>query len=171
MIARARSTRGCGQASALSLRTGRAGSPPHPLRPALLTAGKATATQARARMPYQDPCARRWYSSLLEVRRLPGDGEGQLLVSRSPPDADGDLAGVAGQGDGAVQAAGGPDGMASHRHDHIARPQPGGCRRAARIHVVDGHYGGRAMRLRCFFFNDTATTEIYTLSLHDALPI
>src|SRR5215216_6889524 len=22
----------------------------------------------------------------------------------------------------------------------------------------------------CFFFNDTATTEIYTLSLHDALP-
>ena len=26
-----------------------------------------------------------------------------------------------------------------------------------------GHY--------CFFFNDTATTEIYTLSLHDALPI
>src|SRR2546430_7524843 len=33
------------------------------------------------------------------------------------------------------------------------------------------------MDLRClftyifFFFNDTATTEIYTLSLHDALPI
>src|SRR5688572_31849703 len=25
--------------------------------------------------------------------------------------------------------------------------------------------------LACFFFNDTATTEIYTLSLHDALPI
>src|SRR5690554_8150494 len=23
----------------------------------------------------------------------------------------------------------------------------------------------------CFFFNDPATTEIYTLSLHDALPI
>src|SRR3712207_7703867 len=27
------------------------------------------------------------------------------------------------------------------------------------------------MFLFCFFFNDTATTEIYTLSLHDALPI
>src|SRR5690348_18216601 len=27
------------------------------------------------------------------------------------------------------------------------------------------------MRCHCFFFNDTATTEIYTLSLHDALPI
>src|SRR2546430_5910715 len=27
------------------------------------------------------------------------------------------------------------------------------------------------MWLRFFFFNDTATTEIYTLSLHDALPI
>src|SRR3712207_8621819 len=27
------------------------------------------------------------------------------------------------------------------------------------------------MRCVVFFFNDTATTEIYTLSLHDALPI
>src|SRR2546430_16807351 len=27
------------------------------------------------------------------------------------------------------------------------------------------------MLLFIFFFNDTATTEIYTLSLHDALPI
>src|SRR5260370_8021155 len=30
---------------------------------------------------------------------------------------------------------------------------------------------GRAGRCTFFFFNDTATTEIYTLSLHDALPI
>src|SRR5258707_11687450 len=29
----------------------------------------------------------------------------------------------------------------------------------------------RALTLFFFFFNDTATTEIYTLSLHDALPI
>src|SRR5258706_10973587 len=29
----------------------------------------------------------------------------------------------------------------------------------------------RNLRLAIFFFNDTATTEIYTLSLHDALPI
>src|SRR2546429_8690159 len=28
-----------------------------------------------------------------------------------------------------------------------------------------------ALTLAFFFFNDTATTEIYTLSLHDALPI
>src|SRR3989454_2423770 len=28
-----------------------------------------------------------------------------------------------------------------------------------------------SMLLLFFFFNDTATTEIYTLSLHDALPI
>src|SRR2546422_2467786 len=27
------------------------------------------------------------------------------------------------------------------------------------------------MQYSSFFFNDTATTEIYTLSLHDALPI
>ena len=32
--------------------------------------------------------------------------------------------------------------------------------------VVGGGGGGVV-----FFFNDTATTEIYTLSLHDALPI
>src|SRR3989441_8194630 len=30
---------------------------------------------------------------------------------------------------------------------------------------------GPARTLTFFFFNDTATTEIYTLSLHDALPI
>src|SRR2546430_1999867 len=30
---------------------------------------------------------------------------------------------------------------------------------------------GHEDQLRLFFFNDTATTEIYTLSLHDALPI
>src|SRR6516162_9746487 len=29
----------------------------------------------------------------------------------------------------------------------------------------------RSEGLSLFFFNDTATTEIYTLSLHDALPI
>src|SRR3712207_9350700 len=29
----------------------------------------------------------------------------------------------------------------------------------------------RMMSILLFFFNDTATTEIYTLSLHDALPI
>src|SRR5690242_21638647 len=34
-------------------------------------------------------------------------------------------------------------------------------------------YAHRPYLLLClvFFFNDTATTEIYTLSLHDALPI
>src|SRR2546430_13404069 len=30
---------------------------------------------------------------------------------------------------------------------------------------------GLLLNLTFFFFNDTATTEIYTLSLHDALPI
>src|SRR3712207_9051783 len=30
---------------------------------------------------------------------------------------------------------------------------------------------GSAVVISFFFFNDTATTEIYTLSLHDALPI
>ena len=34
-----------------------------------------------------------------------------------------------------------------------------------------GEWGGGGVVLFFFFFNDTATTEIYTLSLHDALPI
>src|SRR3712207_9523830 len=32
-------------------------------------------------------------------------------------------------------------------------------------------YGRTYLMFFFFFFNDTATTEIYTLSLHDALPI
>src|ERR1022692_4321096 len=46
--------------------------------------------------------------------------------------------------------------------------------RGHRRHIAErrGHSrAGRRWRLLFFFFNDTATTEIYTLSLHDALPI
>src|SRR5947208_16930501 len=32
-------------------------------------------------------------------------------------------------------------------------------------------FGSIRLTVLFFFFNDTATTEIYTLSLHDALPI
>src|SRR3712207_9207658 len=34
-----------------------------------------------------------------------------------------------------------------------------------------GRCGEKRREINYFFFNDTATTEIYTLSLHDALPI
>ena len=37
--------------------------------------------------------------------------------------------------------------------------------------VMSGFMVGREGGFFIFFFNDTATTEIYTLSLHDALPI
>src|SRR2546426_6762623 len=37
--------------------------------------------------------------------------------------------------------------------------------------VVLATRSGLPLFLSFFFFNDTATTEIYTLSLHDALPI
>src|SRR5260363_386821 len=45
-----------------------------------------------------------------------------------------------------------------------------------RLLSILGHFSMRlhkaqARRQYFFFFNDTATTEIYTLSLHDALPI
>src|SRR5260370_11341362 len=41
------------------------------------------------------------------------------------------------------------------------------------LHSLFSTFGRSAIILCCFFFffNDTATTEIYTLSLHDALPI
>ena len=38
-------------------------------------------------------------------------------------------------------------------------------------HHIDGALFFSETKSFCFFFNDTATTEIYTLSLHDALPI
>src|SRR5262245_66481980 len=43
-------------------------------------------------------------------------------------------------------------------------------------HIHDIFYYHLILRMSCsflciFFFNDPATTEIYTLSLHDALPI
>src|SRR3712207_7826141 len=37
--------------------------------------------------------------------------------------------------------------------------------------MPDSHQFGQRGGEPFFFFNDTATTEIYTLSLHDALPI
>src|SRR2546430_1686783 len=41
---------------------------------------------------------------------------------------------------------------------------------ASLVFASTGMCGSRPS-LSCFFFNDPATTEIYTLSLHDALPI
>src|SRR5260370_36493338 len=43
--------------------------------------------------------------------------------------------------------------------------------RASSSAVVRCIIMGLKPKLYFFFFNDTATTEIYTLSLHDALPI
>src|SRR6266480_7150788 len=58
------------------------------------------------------------------------------------------------------------------------RPAGGTQERAGTHHAgalpapeEQSHLRGRSRRWKDFFFNDTATTEIYTLSLHDALPI
>src|SRR2546430_14661062 len=40
-----------------------------------------------------------------------------------------------------------------------------------RFRAAHPRSGRASARCSIFFFNDTATTEIYTLSLHDALPI
>src|SRR2546426_2567758 len=46
------------------------------------------------------------------------------------------------------------------------------CLHLVRSHVTTSHPSiDCTLFLLFFFFNDTATTEIYTLSLHDALPI
>src|ERR1039457_6189302 len=58
-----------------------------------------------------------------------------------------------------------------------ARDAPGATPCAAatvtqrRQHPYPQRLAASPMYLFIFFFNDTATTEIYTLSLHDALPI
>src|SRR6516162_5194684 len=57
---------------------------------------------------------------------------------------------------------------------NINRGRAAGTRRTLRLNRLGrgaGAAGRCGRRPRCFFFNDTATTEIYTLSLHDALPI
>src|SRR5688572_16743335 len=77
-----------------------------------------------------------------------------------------------------------PDDDGQHYPGSVA-PAPAGCGRGA----TDGARAGRCFGHQAassssvsdseslpasraaFFFNDTATTEIYTLSLHDALPI
>src|SRR3954462_9084332 len=57
----------------------------------------------------------------------------------------------------------GPALLAQHRDR-----QPSGRRS---LRHAEAHARLRVGRRRRLFFNDTATTEIYTLSLHDALPI
>src|SRR5215208_3599315 len=63
------------------------------------------------------------------------------------------------RGRDALPGRGRRDGAGAHPPRAVAVEAPA----ADRLEPGDG-------RLR-FFFNDTATTEIYTLSLHDALPI
>src|SRR6266480_4786202 len=41
---------------------------------------------------------------------------------------------------------------------------------AVGVYVITASYEAQAIKRLGFFLNDTATTEIYTLSLHDALP-
>ena len=50
--------------------------------------------------------------------------------------------------------------------------EAGGAKLPDTLHVtnVGVHQRAEDSQIK-FFFNDTATTEIYTLSLHDALPI
>src|SRR6266496_2131903 len=59
------------------------------------------------------------------------------------------------------------------KNEQLETVAPGGGRLCRRFQWSRDHQRTRALHVFCglFFFNDTATTEIYTLSLHDALPI
>src|SRR5471032_3234327 len=57
-----------------------------------------------------------------------------------------------------------------HRFSKILRQRIGDLWTSG-ILLVKRLIGRRRVERQFFFFNDTATTEIYTLSLHDALPI
>src|ERR1039458_9316084 len=62
----------------------------------------------------------------------------------------------------------------SHVHDHTTNHRdalPSAAREAGSSHVSKVVCFVLYLFFFFFFFNDTATTEIYTLSLHDALPI
>src|SRR5580693_4995773 len=67
--------------------------------------------------------------------------------------------------------------QADAKAEHGAHVVPGSRRqRRAAMGSRLQRCAARGSRRQCcaarvFFFNDTATTEIYTLSLHDALPI
>src|SRR6266436_3567773 len=68
------------------------------------------------------------------------------------------------------------------RHQYLCRGAPRGTgwslidRKSTRLNSSHGYISYAVFCLKkkkifFFFFNDTATTEIYTLSLHDSLPI
>src|SRR6266436_4229463 len=57
----------------------------------------------------------------------------------------------------------------SHRQQLTDREEP--SERVASVGYLSTREGPSAAGALLFFFNDTRTTEIYTLSLHDALPI
>src|SRR5688572_9125585 len=67
----------------------------------------------------------------------------------------------------------GPRRRSRRRRPRATEPAGGSARgrTAAAGGLLDALNWMNTEQERSFFFNDTATTEIYTLSLHDALPI
>src|SRR6266511_2256489 len=61
--------------------------------------------------------------------------------------------------------------MVDGHHEVIVKSHHGTSSRHSRPHLFLEPFVQHMVQVYFFFFNDTATTEIYTLSLHDALPI
>src|SRR6266511_6460217 len=56
-------------------------------------------------------------------------------------------------------------------HSRMGKPMPTATAEPSQTEKRERAPGMRSKRETPFFFNETPTTEIYTLSLHDALPI
>src|SRR2546422_905917 len=92
------------------------------------------------------------------------DGRSRLVVAEE--DADVQLDRVEGFGSDALVALRGEDLDVAVRPPAIGQVRLPQDRKSTRLNSSHGYTS-----YSVFFFNDTATTEIYTLSLHDALPI
>src|SRR5258708_4307054 len=106
-----------------------------------------------------------------------------LFRSRGPAAGGYPLVQLAGRrfaGGSGVPRPAAPTGDTPLFHYHEFFPHGAGVRAVAERPLFSSHPDPKSTRLNSshqilsyslFFFNDTATTEIYTLSLHDALPI
>src|SRR5438093_185994 len=95
------------------------------------------------------------------VQQRSGNGAGQCAVST--------LALILGRG--VIRAGSHYDDSDLYTTSSFRLTLVAGAATAARSRILWAVTPRSSMPIPHFFFNDTATTEIYTLSLHDALPI
>src|SRR6266540_3913759 len=111
--------------------------------------------------------ARRGTSGALYLQSAPAGLNSLPRSTSSKADASSDVEGRVPRS-GVSRTVSGPEGSSTKRSASGAAERPGPSRSLRRAR---GRPDRRRVHGNCFFFNHTATTEIYTLPLHDALPI